>query len=101
MALRLEFAKKYQKKDMRFWGHIIFSDETKVELFPQDRCQRVRRPIHQRFQPKYLAYHSRRKEPSLIFWGAVSIKGQGRLFKVNGSKQERDMLEFWRIVYLQ
>ena len=29
----LKFAQEYLKKDMRYWNHVIFSDETIVELY--------------------------------------------------------------------
>jgi len=39
---------------MRFWSHVLFSDETQVRLNPVDRRERVRRPKHQRFDAKYI-----------------------------------------------
>lgn len=32
IRIRLEFAKKYKDKDMRFWSRVLFSDETQVLL---------------------------------------------------------------------
>lgn len=32
---RLEYAKKYKNKDVSFWNNVIFSDESKFELFGQ------------------------------------------------------------------
>ena len=50
---RLEFAKTYQTKALRFWRHVLFADETSIQLFPQDTRRRVRRPPHARYGSKY------------------------------------------------
>jgi len=83
-AARLKFAQKYKDSDMRFWGHVIFSDESKIELFPHDRRVRVRRPLHKRFCPKYLARGPKGKGASLMFWGCITYHGQGRLHRIIG-----------------
>lgn len=85
MAKRLDFAKRHESRDMRFWGHVIFSDETLIELTPQDRRQRVRRPLNKRFYPKYLACRPKEKGLAIMFWGCICLKGQGRLFRINGA----------------
>ena len=82
MAARLEWAQDHQDKNMRFWGHVIFSDETKVELFPTDRRVRVRRPIHKRFCGKYVVRHIKGVKPSLMYWGCITLHGQGRLEEI-------------------
>lgn len=84
-ARRLEFAQDRLKRDLRYWNQFIFTDETKLELYPQDRRMRVRRPIHKRFAPKFLAYHAKIKGPSRMFWGCINYRGQGRLFRIEGT----------------
>lgn len=70
---------------MRYWGHVIFSDEVKVELYPKDHRQRVRRPIHKRYYPRYVVRCLKGKGPSLMFWSCITMKGQGRLFRIFGT----------------
>jgi len=65
-------------------GHVIFTDETKVELYPKDLRKRIRRPMHKRFQPRYVVHSMAGKGPSLMFWGCISLRGQGTLFKIIG-----------------
>ena len=84
-AARLQFAQDHLKKDMRYWGHVIFTDEVKVELHPMDGRQRVRRPIHKRFHPRYVVRGLKGKGPSLMFWGGITLRGQGRLFRIDGT----------------
>jgi len=81
-SARLEFAKKHTNRDMRYWGHVIFSDESKIELYPHDHRQRVRRPAHKRFCPRYVGRGAKGRSPSLMFWGCVTHHGQGKLFRI-------------------
>ncbi len=36
-----QFAEDKQAKDMDFWNHVMWSDETKINLFGSDGVQRV------------------------------------------------------------
>lgn len=51
---RLKFAKKHsQWSGNEGWHNILFSDETKINLFQSDGRQYVRRPPKQEFRPQY------------------------------------------------
>jgi len=76
---RLNFAKKYQNKDMRFWSRVIFCDETSMMLHPMDDRLRVRRPPNERFNKAYMIPVFKHGGGSLMFWGCISWKGQGVL----------------------
>jgi len=85
MARRLEFAQTYKDKDMRYWNHVIFSDESKVELYPQDRRQKLWRPCHKRFDGRFMNRRPKVKSPSLMFWGCINYHGQGDLVAIDGT----------------
>ncbi len=36
---RKQFAEDKQTKDMDYWNHVLWSDETKINLFGSDGCQ--------------------------------------------------------------
>ena len=38
---RKQFAKDRQTKDMDYWNHVLWSDETKIQLFGSDGVKRV------------------------------------------------------------
>ena len=40
--------------------------------------------MHKRFQPRYVVHSMAGKGPSLMFWGCISLRGQGTLFKIIG-----------------
>ncbi|GFY26049.1 HTH_Tnp_Tc3_2 domain-containing protein [Trichonephila clavipes] len=55
------------------WGRIVFSDESRFQLFPDDRRRRVRKHPRQRTDPaftisRYTGPHSR-----VMVWGAISF----------------------------
>jgi len=84
-ARRLEFAKTYAGHDMRYWSHVIFTDETRLELHSMDRRQRVRRPLHKRYQIRYVARGPKGKALSVMFWSCVLITmAKGTLFLLKG-----------------
>jgi len=70
---------------MRFWSHVLFSDETRLELQPQDRRAKVRRPVHKRFDQRYLGKRARHGPNSIMFWSCINLKGQGDLIAVEGT----------------
>ncbi|CAJ0932845.1 unnamed protein product [Ranitomeya imitator] len=43
---RLDFAKKYLKKPAQFWKNILWTDETKINLYQNDGKRKRLRPYH-------------------------------------------------------
>ena len=39
--VRKQFAEDEQTKDMDYWSHVLWSDETKINLFGSDCVKRV------------------------------------------------------------
>ncbi|KAI4894642.1 hypothetical protein NFI96_001033 [Prochilodus magdalenae] len=79
---RLQYTKQHRDKSQNFWNKVIWSDETKIELFGHN---------HNRWRGVNKAYDERNTIPtvkhggeSLMFWGCVSYKGTGNLVKVEG-----------------
>src|SRR5690349_17772241 len=51
--IRLEFAEKYQSWTPNDWANVIFTDESKINLFNPDGNHLIRRPVGQRHNIKY------------------------------------------------
>ncbi|GFT24054.1 transposable element Tcb1 transposase [Trichonephila clavipes] len=49
---RLEFAMKYKNKPMDFWKRVIFSDESKFEIFTPPSIQKIWRKNKTALEPK-------------------------------------------------
>lgn len=82
---RLEFAQNYVNKDMRYWSHIIFTDETQVLTNPTDRRERVRRPRHKRYDQRFIKKTQRFSNDNSMFWGAIHYNGTGSLIAIEGT----------------
>ncbi|KAG2456924.1 TC1A transposase, partial [Polypterus senegalus] len=84
MAARLEFAKRHLKDSQTMRNKILWSDETKIELFGVNARRHVwRKPGN--------AHHQANTIPtvkhgggSIMLWGCLSATGTGRLVRIKG-----------------
>ncbi|CDQ96170.1 unnamed protein product, partial [Oncorhynchus mykiss] len=49
---RKQFAEDKQTKDMNYWNHVLWSDETKINLFGSDGVKRVWRQPGEEYKDK-------------------------------------------------
>ncbi|KAG2466651.1 TCB1 transposase, partial [Polypterus senegalus] len=84
MAARLEFAKRHLKDTQTMRNKILWSDETKIELFGVNARNHV-------WGNPGTAHHQANTIPtvkhgggSIMLWGCVSSAGTGRLVRVKG-----------------
>ncbi len=76
---RKQFAEDEQTKDMDYWNHVPWSDETKINLFGSDGFKRVWRQPGEEYKDKCLAYsqawwwecHGLRLHECCRHWGAT------------------------------
>ena len=96
MAARLEFAKRHLKDSQTMRNKILWSDETKIELFGLN----AKRYVWSRLGT---AHHMANTIPtvkhgggSIMLWGCFSAAGTGRLVRIKGklnAAMYRDILE--------
>ena len=77
---RLLWCKAYSSLSMNDWKHIIFSDESRVELTSSYR-RYVRRPQGQWHNPKYTCKTVHFCSQSVLVWGAIKGDGSRKLLK--------------------
>ncbi len=53
---RKQFAEDKQTKDMDYWNHVLWSDETKINVFGSDGVKRVLWQPGEEYKDKCLAY---------------------------------------------
>uniref|UniRef100_A0A8C5MW04 Transposase n=1 Tax=Leptobrachium leishanense TaxID=445787 RepID=A0A8C5MW04_9ANUR len=82
---RLQYAKSHVDKPQKFWDSVLWTDETKLELFgPMDKRYVWRR--------KNKAYEEKNTLPtvkhggwSIMLWGCFASAGTGKLQRVQGT----------------
>ncbi|KAG2462119.1 TCB1 transposase, partial [Polypterus senegalus] len=96
MAARLEFAKRHLKDSQTMRNKILWSDETKIELFGVNARRHV-------WRKPGTAHHQANTIPtlkhgggSIMLWGCFSVAGTGRLVRIKGkmtAAMYRDILD--------
>lgn len=93
---RLKYAKDHVNKPMEFWKKVMWSDETKVELFGHNQQKYVWRKKNKEHEEKNTIATVKYGGGSLMFWGCMSWSGPGMLHKVEGrmnALQYQEILE--------
>ena len=96
LKARLKYSDEYSAKEPSYWNSVLWSDETKLELFSHSSSQYVWRKKNEAFKAKNTIPTVKHGGGSLMFWGCFSAKSVGALVRVNGiMKKEdyRDILE--------
>lgn len=81
---RLRFARTHINKPLEFWKRVIWSDESKFELFNKKRRLRVWRKSDEGLQDKHLQATMKHGGGNIMVWGCFSWFGVGNLVLING-----------------
>ncbi|KAK3544690.1 hypothetical protein QTP86_026091 [Hemibagrus guttatus] len=79
---RLKFAREHLDDPEEDWENVIWSDETKIELFGKNSTCRVWRRKNAELQPKNTIPTVKHGDGNIMLWGCFSAKGPGRLIRV-------------------
>lgn len=81
---RIKFAKEHLNWSAEQWGKILWSDESKYNLFSSDGIRYIRRPINKRNDVKYQIPTVKHGGGNVMVWGCFSRDGVGPLHRING-----------------
>ena len=87
---RLEFAIRHKDWTLDDWKRVLWSDESKFEIFGSHRRQHVRRKVKERYNSKCIAPTVKHGGGSVIVWGCFSYDGVGELVKIDGIMKKED-----------
>ncbi len=79
---RLKFARENLDDPEEDWENVIWSDETKIELFGKNSTCRVWRRKNAELHPKNTIPTVKHGGGNIMLWGCFSAKGPGRLICV-------------------
>lgn len=95
-AQRLTFAQNHLETD---WSGVVFSDE---KCFDRGTCGqiRVRRPIKERYNPRYIKAVRRSGRFSLAVWACVTSEGVGPIHRIYGNLNANNYIAILQDVLL-
>lgn len=80
----LRYAKAHLDKPASIWNKVLWTDETKTELFGHNKGHYAWRKKSTAFQEKHLLPTVKYGGGSIMLWGCVASAGTGNLVKVEG-----------------
>ncbi len=72
---RKQFAEDKQTKDMDYWNHVLWSDETKINLFGSDCVKRVWWQPGEEYKDKCVLPTVKHGGGSVMVWGCMRATG--------------------------
>ena len=98
---RLEFAKQHLKKPLQFWNNILWTDETKINLYQNDGKRRVWRSKGTAHDPKHTTSSVKHGGGSVMASACMAANGTGSLVFIDGvtaDKSSRMNSEVFRAI---
>ena len=92
LKARLEYANEGLGRPDGFWDKVLWTDETKIELFGHNDVQGVWRKDGDAFLPKNTLPTVKHGGGNLMFWGCFSSNGVGKIVKVEGRMKADDYI---------
>lgn len=82
--LRLEFARRHEQWSWVDWSCVLFTDESKFNMFQTDGRVYIRRRTGERFNDDCVVPTVKFGGGGVMVWGAMTYRGTGMLTKVDG-----------------
>ncbi len=81
---RLGFARAHADKDEDYWDSILWSDETKINVFGTDGFKTVWHRKSEEYKEKCMVPTVKHGGDSVLMWGCMSAAGVGELHFIDG-----------------
>ncbi|GFW09903.1 transposable element Tc1 transposase [Trichonephila clavipes] len=87
------------------WQQVVFSDESRFNLWHHDGRIRVRRYAGERHIPECIIERHSRRTPGVMVWGAIAYHGRSQLLRIagnlNSTRYINEVLQSQAIPFLQ
>ena len=80
----MTFAKTYINKYNSFWDKVIFSDESKFNIFGSDGQNYLLRKLNTELEIRHLHQTVKHEGGSVMVWGCMTANGTGKLIFIDG-----------------
>ncbi len=80
-----QFTEDKQTKDMDYWNHVLWSDETKINLFSSDSLKRVWRQPGEEYKVKCVLPTVKHSCGRVMVWGCIRAASPGELQFIEGT----------------
>uniref|UniRef100_A0AAZ3NZL5 Transposase n=1 Tax=Oncorhynchus tshawytscha TaxID=74940 RepID=A0AAZ3NZL5_ONCTS len=90
---RLLFATAHGDQDCTFWRNVLWSDETKIELFGHNDHRYVWRKMGEACRPKNTIPTVKNRGGSIMLWGCFAAGGTGALHKIDDIMREENYVD--------
>ena len=86
---RLEFAKKYRGEPVEFWNKVLWTDETKINLYQSDGNVKVWRKEGTVYDPKHTTSSVKHGGGSVMAWACMDASETGSLIFITSVTKGR------------
>lgn len=93
---RVMFANTYKNEDFAFWSKVIFTDESKFNVFRSDGRSYVWRKPNEELRERNLRPTVKHGSGSVMVWGSMSAAGPGKLHIIEGIMDHKYYLNILR-----
>ena len=90
---RIQYAKKYRDQPLHFWNQVLWTDESKFNLFGSDGRVMVWRTLQEAFDPRCTVPTVKHGGESVKCWSCISSSSVGNLVIIDRNMTEEVYLD--------
>ena len=90
---RRVWASAHQKWGVRKWRDVVFTDESKFNIWGSDEAQWCRRGPNEAFEKRNPKERPKHGGGKVMVWGCITSRGFGRLHRVKGNMDQFQYVE--------